>query len=360
MHVRIESCFLHISLYTVPRNGVGCLSGGSISGHTDRRRRTPPRNCSSRRMVLHLMMAATVASGAQFTRGQLLKGLGGCVAALPLACEAYARAPPGWKPSSLPPLSLEAGRDNLVLVLHGAGGPDANTRRIADALQRESSSVQVVEYVYAPFVGDQLQAPFNAMRVGQFLADEVLRATDGPKRVHVVGVSVGAFAADRVASRLADAGRFEQVRLTLLDPFTARGLLGLLRPESAYGVTSFGRKATIAESVFNRDDPVPSTNLPLQNAINVRPRPSPPRRPCQPVGYACRPPYRPRDSTLSPRARLARQFDITEAAEKRGFVPLPGDSLHSWPAAWFGKHPRSLDERRAAATLARGAVVPIP
>lgn len=208
----------------------------------------------------------------QFTRAQLLTGLGGgLLAAIPAGSELYARAPPSWKPSDLPRLNMESGRESLVLVLHGAGGPDANTRRIAEALQ--TSGTQVVEYIYEPYVGDQLQAPFNAMRVGDFLADEMLRATGSPRRVHIVGVSVGAFAADRVASRLADAGRFEQVRLTLLDPFTARGLLGLIRPESAFGVTSFGRKATVAESIFNRDDPVPSTNLPLRHAVNVRSAP---------------------------------------------------------------------------------------
>lgn len=66
-----------------------------------------------------------------------------------------------------------------------------------------------------------------------------------------------------------------------------------------------------------------------------------------------------RSLCASPVLLYTPQFDITDAAEKRTFVPLPGDSLHSWPAAWFGKNPRSLDERRSA-TLARGSVVQIP
>jgi hypothetical protein len=266
--------------------------------------------------MVPLFVAATVSAAPRFSRGQIIGGLGGCIAALPVGSELYARLPPPWKKSSLPQLSIESGRESLVLVLHGAGGPDANTKRIADALK--SSDRQVVEYKYQEFVGDQLQGPFNAMRVGDHLADEVLRSPSAPRRVHVVGVSVGAFAADRVASRLADAGK--EVRLTTLDPFTARGLFGLIRPDSAYGVNTFGRKATVAENVFNTDDPVPSTNLPLRHAVN---------------------------------------FDITDAAEKKSFVPLPGDSLHSWPAAWFGKHPKSLGDERGA-TLARGSVVSIP
>ena len=268
--------------------------------------------------VLPFLASAAV----QITRGQLLSGIGGCIAAVPFACEAYARAPPSWRPESLPPLAIKAGCDDVVFVLHGAGGPDANSHRIAEAMQKRNAAAQIVEYIYAPFVGDQLQAPFNAMRVGDHLADELLVRSSSPaKRVHVVGISVGAFAADRLATRLALDGRCERVKLTLLDPFTARGLLGLVRPNSAYGVTTFGKAPrVVAESVFNRDDPVPSTNLPLEHAVN---------------------------------------FDITNAAARARFTPLPGDSLHSWPAAWYGLNPAELDERGVAA-LALGSVTAIP
>ena len=280
------------------------------------------KKCRNRRKapMLSLLVGVVAPAAIQLSRGQLLAGLGGCVAAVPFACEAYARAPPSWRASELPRLALDDGRsDEVVIVLHGAGGPDANTRRIAEALEKTSSKgARVIEYVYAPYVGDQLQAPFNAMRVGDHLAEELAKAAASPKRVHVVGVSVGAFAADRLASRLAASGKCEQVRLTLLDPFTARGILGLARPESAYGVTEFGRSPGVrCESVFNRDDPVPSTNLPLRHAVN---------------------------------------FDVTEAAERGRFTPLPGDNLHSWPAAWFGMHPTDLD---GALSLTVGSVTSI-
>ena len=268
------------------------------------------------------LLPALASSAIQLTRGQIFSGIGGCVAALPFACEAYARAPP-WRSDALPKLVIDAERDDVVLVLHGAGGPDANSRRIVDAMQKRYIKAQVVEYVYTPFVGNQLQAPFNAMRVGDHLAEELLLNSAAPtrRRVHIVGISVGAFAADRLATRLAADGRCEQVKLTLLDPFTARGLLGLVRPESAYGVNNFGRAPrVVTESVFNRDDPVPSTNLPLRCAVN---------------------------------------FDITNAATRTRFTPLPGDNLHSWPAAWYGLNPAALDERGAAA-LALGSVTPIP
>ena len=60
----------------------------------------------------------------------------------------------------------------------------------------------------------------------------------------------------------------------------------------------FGRSADYCEAIINTDDPVPSTSVPLLHAAN---------------------------------------FDVTNAAVRSDFVPLPGDSLHSWPAAWYGQ-----------------------
>ena len=248
----------------------------------------------ARRLLATMLVAATLlptlAAAVQFSRGQVLAG---CVAAVPLATEAYARAPPSWRKSDLPRIDIES--DDVVVVLHGAGGPDANTRRIADALRTSTPSAQVVEYPYVQYVGDQLQAPYNAMRVGDEIASQMERS-GRLKSVHIVGVSVGAFAADRLATRLA--GKCN-VRLTLLDPFCGKGLLGLINPSSAFGVENFGKRIGSGNvvSVLNTDDPVPSTNLPLKYAANL---------------------------------------DITRAKARAAFTPLEGDSLHSWPAAWFG------------------------
>ena len=190
------------------------------------------------------------------------------------------------------------------MVLHGAGGPDANMRRIVDALRTRPASngkkPQVIEYIWSDFVGDTLQAPYNAQRIGRHLASEISASLPSLTRLHVVGVSVGAFAADELVANLAKrrgsaaSSSSVELKLTLLDPFTARGLPGLASPSSAYGVTTFGRFADVAECVLNTDDPVPSTALPLNHAAN---------------------------------------FDITANKERASFVPLEGDSLHSWPAA---------------------------
>ena len=266
-----------------------------------------------------LLLVVAQVTAVRLTRGQLIGGC--CAAAVPLACEAYSRAPPSWSAADLPSLFINSNAETLVIVLHGSGGPDANVARITKSLQ--SSNTAVVEYDWSAYVGDQLQGPFNAKRIGSHLADEIQASGKPLKRLHVVGISVGAFAADalvtRFTSRRARRSAGTHVKLTLLDPFTARGLPGLIRPGTAYGVATFGRTADVAQCVINTDDPVPSTSLPLVHAVN---------------------------------------FDITDCAERTGFVPLEGDSLHSWPAAWYGFHPTALEE--AGRGLARGAVVAIP
>jgi len=280
-----------------------------------------PMSCRSHlaALVLALLAAPTVA--VKLTRGQVIGGV--CAAAVPACCEAYARLPPSWSDADLPALPpLE--EEHVIIVLHGAGGPDANVKRIATALRKSSNGkAQVIEYSWLPFVGDQLQAPYNAQRVGRHLATEISSSHRPLARLHVVGISVGAFAADELVADLAKRrggsgiGSTE-LKMTLLDPFTARGLPGLARPSSAYGVTAFGKHADLAECVLNTDDPVPSTALPLRHAVN---------------------------------------FDITDNTERASFVPLDGDSLHSWPAAWYGMHPTALDGLSTG--MQRGSTRPI-
>jgi hypothetical protein len=120
--------------------------------------------------------------------------------------EAYSRAPPLTPPTEAPPPLLPPGaapapRD-LVVVLPGAGGPDANTARIAATL-RAAGGREVVEYDWRPWKGDELRAPYDALRLGTRLGTELGRRTDQPRSVHLVGVSVGAFVADAIAKSYA-------------------------------------------------------------------------------------------------------------------------------------------------------------
>lgn len=121
--------------------------------------------------------------------------------------EAYSRAPPLIPPAEAPPPLLPPGAapapQDLVVVLPGAGGPDANTARIAAALRAPGGGREVVEYDWRPWKGDELRAPYDALRLGTCLGTELARRTDQPRSVHLVGVSVGAFVADAIAKSYA-------------------------------------------------------------------------------------------------------------------------------------------------------------
>ena len=68
----------------------------------------------ARRRLATMLVAATLlptlAAAVQFSRGQVLAG---CVAAVPLATEAYARAPPSWRKSDLPRIDIKS--DDVVV-----------------------------------------------------------------------------------------------------------------------------------------------------------------------------------------------------------------------------------------------------
>ena len=211
----------------------------------------------------------------------------------------------------IPPLEALIGggvpEERLVIVIPGSGGPDANTRRIVDALDRAygSRATRTVEVDWRTWKGNEVQAPFAARRLGARLGGQLRASARQPRALHLVGVSVGAHVADALAEAYAAASPSSRahVRLTLLDPFTARGAIGVAVPRASLGVRSFGKHADYCEAVVNTDDPVPATNEPLSRALN---------------------------------------YDVTAAASRASFDPLPGDSLHSWPAAWFGANARTL------------------
>ncbi|GMH64111.1 hypothetical protein TrRE_jg13028 [Triparma retinervis] len=121
-------------------------------------------------------------------------------------------------PSSLPGLPGGYSGGDATVVFHGAGGPDQYT--------------------------DSLMG----------------------RNIHIIGISVGAFAADATISRLRkyidqhpNAPKIN-LQLTLLDPFTQRGIFGV-----NWGIKNFGRNADYAQQYLNTDDPVPSTNEPCDN-----------------------------------------------------------------------------------------------
>jgi len=297
-----------------------------------------------------------------------------------LGLDAYMRAPLPLQSGSGDPWEVlqrllpATQPEMLVLVFPGAGGSDANSAAVVNAVRRARRGSSVVEVDLHRWLGGELRGAGNARRIGATLgqrlaewASEPPAATGGLRSLHLIGISVGGQAADAACSAFADGcGRRPDAphrRLTLLDPFTASGLLGLVAAPRAYGVLRFGaspvatlrtlllccappfftvagslhpsnpvplpsgERADYVEAVINTDDPVPSTGLPLRRAVT---------------------------------------YDVTAAAARTRFSPLPGDSLHSWPAAWYGANAAALLSRtgstpvHAAGGLERGAVVMVP
>ncbi|KAL3911495.1 MAG: hypothetical protein SGILL_007259 [Bacillariaceae sp.] len=125
------------------------------------------------------------------------------------------------------------------------------------------------------------QASYNGERIGTLAAKELLSNGNADKleTIHVIGISVGSFCADAAVRELkkqrssTDGSQQQRpfVQLTLLDPFTQRGIFGI-----GYGNKVFGKSADYTQQYLNTDDPVPSTNAPLENAVcyditNLRP-----------------------------------------------------------------------------------------
>ena len=276
-------------------------------------------------LLLSLCHAHCTARGS-LRRSRLLKGAAAALTIPAATIEIYARLPP---PPSQPPLELPSfpsEAERIVVVIPGAGGPDENTlairlalaQAIADSTHGSESELDarrdargsgartaVVELDWRRWKGDELRAPYNARRVGAQLGRALAQLA--PRTIHLVGVSVGAHVADAAAEALSgdrpSSANVPHVHLTLCDPFCGKGLLDLLFPERAFGVREFGASAHYCEALINCDDPVPTTNLPLRRALN---------------------------------------YDLTAAAARRSFAPLEGDSLHSWPAAWYAANCREM------------------
>lgn len=261
-------------------------------------------------------------------------GIPVAVAGTAIAVEAYSRLPAkfifGSNPRPVSPF-LE---DELLIIFPGAGGPDENTSNLAKAVI-DSDRIRGIKrhvevYDWSPWKGNLIRASFDGQNVGKCIGQQLANERNGLKSIHVVGVSVGAFAADSCTSSFQEIVRKRTaakpspyVRLTLLDPFTQRGLFGV-----KYGFKMFGKTADYCEQFMNTDDPVPSTNDPISQAY---------------------------------------VYDITTSKARNSFTPLPGDNMHSWPVAYYGREWDSvvnpdgtLYQPLHDAEKQRGKVVKIP
>ena len=164
--------------------------------------------------------------------------------------------------------------EHVTIVFHGAGGQDGYTDELMKRLQQQSNNNAYYNHIvdWSKYSTNILQASYNGQRIGKIVAQELFANQDSAmnslKTIHFIGISVGAFAADsavdEVNKKIKNKNSKPFVQLTLLDPFQQRGIFGI-----NYGSNSFGGiKADYTQQYLNTDDPVPSTNKPV-NLKNI-------------------------------------------------------------------------------------------
>lgn len=218
------------------------------------------------------------------------------ILSLETSAEIFARLPQQWIYGSTPKhiSKSEINKPNLVLIFPGAGGPDDNLNSLKNSIITNDNNRKVdrdvVVYDWLQWRGSFVRAAFDGQIVGKTVCKDLFDSNPQLENVHIIGVSVGAFAADSCAKTLKSQMPIHriQTRLTFLDPFTSKGIFGY-----AWGVKNFGKDIDYVENYVNRDDEVPTTNDPLNLAINY-------------------------DVTKS---RLRDDFQTTHK----------GESMHSWP-----------------------------
>jgi hypothetical protein len=134
----------------------------------------------------------------------------------------------------------------MTIVFHGANGYDNATALLMMSLNRTVSPYNFL-LNWDTYSHNTIQAPFNAERIGKEVAR---RLPARIRRIHVIGISVGAHAADACVRQLKrDRSHHIYIQETLLNPVCARGLLDL-----EYGERVFGRAADYAQHFWNRND----------------------------------------------------------------------------------------------------------
>ncbi|GMH59144.1 hypothetical protein TrST_g13023 [Triparma strigata] len=163
-------------------------------------------------------------------------------------------------------------------------------------------------YDWSDYSTNLFKAAFNAQTVGEHVGRTL---TSPPSSLHIIGISVGSFAADSCLKTLRTLHPTSTLQLTLLDPFTQRGVLGV-----GYGVKYFGREADYAQQFLNTDDPVPSTN------------------------EAC---------------KECAVFDVTGAREREEEI-----FGHDWPLVYFSRYWGDVGIVEEARRIGRGEVIKVP
>jgi len=176
------------------------------------------------------------------------------------------------KPELINGIDVNKFPDGIVVIFPGFGGYDQNIAALKSAL-RDSDNMkrirrQIIVYDWYKFRGNLLRASINSEIIGGMIGNQISDKTQSVVsnryKIQFIGISVGSFAAAKASERCVKNDTY--LRLTLLDPFTQKGLFGF-----NYGVNKFGKLLTSEKSFFeqfmNTDDPVPSTNSAIRSSL---------------------------------------------------------------------------------------------
>jgi hypothetical protein len=237
----------------------------------------------------------------------ILKSISSIIAISTTLVEVYTRIPQQLLFNSSPdPLNINTinNYDSITIIFPGANGPDKNTDNLLYNIKKNVNSQRnyVVVYDWKKWRGNVLRASYDSINVGKIIGNDIVNSCNSIKHAHLIGISVGAFAADtasKIIKQKSKQGTY--VKVTLLDPFCSLGLFNI-----NYGKNNFGRDIDYSEQYLNTDDPVPFTNEPLPNCI-------------------C--------------------YDITNTKDRNIFKPLPNDNMHSWPVYYYSKNFKKLKKK---------------
>lgn len=185
----------------------------------------------------------------------LLAAAGGVVGLVTAAGEVYARVASlnikddkvTLYPNILQDLSSVK---EVTIIFHGAGGPDEYTDKLVQMLKRNSSAKKAVAIMvqWQDYSSNLLQASANGKVIGRRIAQKLLSSSNSSslERIHVIGISVGAFAADSLCTVVKKERPSIYIQETLLDPFQQSGIVDI-----TYGKRNFGKYADYAQQYLN-------------------------------------------------------------------------------------------------------------
>jgi len=234
---------------------------------------------------------------ARLSRKKILATIGGVGVSIPLLLETYARSgcvqstkKPGWAftDSEMENIGKDVVKD-ITVIFHGAGGEDAYTDDLLKTLCKsiDGSGTGIVKMInWEADSADILQASIKGTKIGKELAKTLCSSmyasdninTSRVANIHAIGISVGAFAADSFLDALSKENKSTAknkntavkklyCQLTLLDPFQQKAVLGVGYGNKYFGIADRG--VDYAQQYLNTDDPVPSTNAPLQHCATI-------------------------------------------------------------------------------------------